>query len=113
MILVFSLIYLDIWVYISGGAPSGCLKSVVLSSPLFLSLSGAPLSLGPLDIVHSCHPVATPLDNSGELQQPPSQRGKPSGEQGLIEGQYPRASTKLCNILQLGPAYWPPIKQGQ
>ena len=27
----------------------------------FVSLSGAPLTLGPLDIVHPCHPVATPL----------------------------------------------------
>ena len=26
-----------------------------------LSLSGAPLAPGPLDIVHPCHPVATPL----------------------------------------------------
>ena len=27
----------------------------------FSSLSGAPLAPGPLDIVHPCHPVATPL----------------------------------------------------
>ena len=28
----------------------------------FVSLSGAPLAPRPLDIVHPCHPVATPLD---------------------------------------------------
>ena len=27
----------------------------------FVSLSGAPLAPGPMDIVHPCHPVATPL----------------------------------------------------
>ena len=27
----------------------------------FVSLSGAPLAPGPLDIVHPCHPVATPM----------------------------------------------------
>ena len=68
MILVFSLIYLESWVYISCGGPSGFLKSVVLSFLffpfIFLSLSGAPLALGPLDIVHPCHPVATPLESS-------------------------------------------------
>ena len=35
--------------------------SLTLSLSLSLSLSGAPLAPGPLDIVHPCHPVATPL----------------------------------------------------
>ena len=66
------------------GPPSGYLKSFVLSF-LFLifyrfsfffpssilhfpfsSLSGAPLAPGPLDIVHPCHPIATPLYSKQE-----------------------------------------------
>ena len=55
------------------GAPSEYLKSFVPSFLFFLFFpflffifffvffSGAPLALGPLDIVHPCHPVATPL----------------------------------------------------
>ena len=56
------------------GPSSGYLKSFVLSFLffvfffffsilhfLFLFLPGALLALGPLDIVHPCHPVATPL----------------------------------------------------
>ena len=72
LILIFSVIYLDSWGYIGWWPPSGYLKSLVLSfSFLFfsilhflfcLSLSGAPLAPGPLDIVHPCHPVATPLN---------------------------------------------------
>ena len=68
LILVFSVICLDSW-----GAPSGYFKSFVLSFLFFFfhyfifflicfSLGG-PFSsgAGPLDIVHPCHPVATPL----------------------------------------------------
>ena len=65
------------------GAPSGYLKSIVLSFsflPFFLfrfrffifffvSLSVAPLAPGPLDIVHPCHPVATPLYSKHELRK--------------------------------------------
>ena len=60
MILVFSLIYLDSWV---------CMSLFSFSFFLFflcLSLRG-PFSSGPLEIVHPCHPVATPLLR-GELQ---------------------------------------------
>ena len=73
-ILVFSVIYLDPWGYIWWALPVGppfrYLKRFLLSFPFFLffficlslSLSlGAPLVPGPLDIVHPCHPVATPL----------------------------------------------------
>ena len=76
-----SVIYLDAWGYIGWGPPSGYLKSFVLFFFLsflfflfflsfffsilhflfFPSLLGAPLAPGPLDIVHPCHPVATPL----------------------------------------------------
>ena len=76
MILVFSVIYLDSWEYIGWGPPSEYLKSFVLSFLFFSSFSfllfsilhflfclslGGPFSSGPLDIVHPCHPVATPL----------------------------------------------------
>ena len=75
----FSVIYLDSWRYIGWEPPSGYFKkSFVLSSFLFfffffflfypffsffffVSLSGAPLAPGPLDIVQPCHSVATPL----------------------------------------------------
>ena len=70
-------------------APSGYLKSFVLSFIFFLffsfsfvflfcssfsffSLSAAPKAPGPLDIVHPCLPVATPLRSKyGEGVQPP------------------------------------------
>ena len=38
-----------------------CFVIFFSSFSLFLSLSRGPFSSGPLDIVHPCHPVATPL----------------------------------------------------
>ena len=37
------------------------------SFSIFPSLSGAPLAPGPLDIVHPCHPVATPLPQGKQI----------------------------------------------
>ena len=82
LILVFSVISLDSWGYIGWGLRPGiwkCSFSFFFSSfSFFFSLSflffilfsfylsrslswGPPLAPGPLDIVHPCHPVATPL----------------------------------------------------
>ena len=70
LILVFSVIYLDSWGYIGWGPRPGIWTvsfslffffSILHFPFLFVSLSGAPLAPGPLDIVHPCHPVATPL----------------------------------------------------
>ena len=76
LVLVFSVIYLDSWGIYRVRTPVRVFKKVTFS--LFFSsfsflfsflhflfylffLSGAPLAPGPLDIVHPCHLVATPL----------------------------------------------------
>ena len=77
LVLVFSVIYLDSWGIYRVRTPVRVFKKVTFS--LFFSsfsflfsflhflfylffLSGAPLAPGPLDIVHPCHLVATPLN---------------------------------------------------
>ena len=52
-------------------SPFSFLLFFLFSIFFFVSLSGALLAPGPLDIVHPCHPVATPL-NIGFLFQPES-----------------------------------------
>ena len=41
---------------------------IIIIIYFFVSLSGAPLAPGPLDIVHPCHPVATPLLFDAKIQ---------------------------------------------
>ena len=86
LILVFSVIYLRLMgIYGGGGGRPGILKSFFPSFHFFfffflsflffvfffsfVSFSGDPLAPGPLDIVHPCHPVATPLSKLTKINK--------------------------------------------